>query len=153
MRDVLSSSVAVFRVFLVILVVIGIATSLSQVPYFSNSFAFAQAEQALAFMDYVGLFMTVGFWIISVGLAALSVNNRVFMPISILFLVINVLLTAIFSDVYIILAETGFLGQASQNLPIINLIASNMPLVFGIMGLTVITALYTQIGGGRRAQR
>jgi len=153
MRDVISSSVGMFRFFIIAAIVVAIGSSLGSMPYFQGSFAFAQAEQALAMIDYVGLFLTVGFFITSVGLAALSVNNRVFMPISVIFLVISVFLAAIFADVYLVLVSTGPLAAASQSLPIINLLASNMPLVIGVMGLSVILALYTRMGGGRRAAR
>jgi len=153
MRDVISSSVGMFRFFIVAAVVLAIASSLGAMPYFQGSFAFAQAEKTLAMVDYIGLFLTVGFFVVSVGLAALSVNNRVFMPISLIFLVVSVLLSAIFADVYLVLVSSGPLAQAAQALPIINLLASNMPLVIGVMGLSVILALYTRMGGGRRAAR
>jgi len=154
MQDVLSSTVGLFAFSITAVIVVGIASALGSIPYFSNSFAWAQASQALAMIDYIALFLTAGFFVVSVGLAALSVNNRVFLPISVIFLVIDVLLAAIFSDVYVgLVNSSSFLGQAASSLTILNLLASNMPLVIGVMGLSVIIALYTNLGGGRRAAR
>lgn len=154
MQDVLSSTVGLFAFAITALVVVGVASSLGGMSYFSNSFAWAQASSALALVDYIILFLTSGFFVVSVGLAALSINNRVFLPISVIFLVIDVLIAAIFSDVYLSLVNSStFLGQAASSLTILNLIASNMPLVIGVMGLSVIIALYTRLGGGRRAAR
>jgi hypothetical protein len=151
--DVLSSSVALTRFFIVVLVVLGIASAIGNIPYFQGTFAFGQAEKALVMMDYVGLFMTVGFFIVSVGLAALSRNNKVFMPISLVFLVITVIVSAVFADVYMVLVSSSFLGSAAESIPIINLLATNLPLLVGVMGLVVIAATYTSVGGGTRAAR
>lgn len=154
LQDVLSSAVGLFAFSITAVIVVGIASALGEMTYFSDSFAFAQASQALAMVDYIGLFLTAGFFVVSVGLAALSRNNRVFLPISVIFLVIDILLAAIFSDVYVALVSNeGFLGSAANSLPILNLLASNMPLLIGTMGLIVIIALYTNLGGGRRAAR
>lgn len=154
MRDVFSSSVALLRFFIVVVVVVAIATALGGMSYFQGSFAFTQAQTALSYMDYAGLFMAVGFFIVSVGLAALSRNSRVFMPISLISLIVAVLFSAVFSDTYLALVSDSALTTAAESLPIINLLATNLPLFIGVMGLTVITALYTSIGGGgRRAAR
>jgi len=151
MRDVFSSSVALFRFFILVVIVVAISTALGGMSYFNSSFAFAQAQTALSYMDYAGLFMTVGFFIISVGLAALSRNSRVFMPISLMSLVVAIVLSAIFSDTYLALVSNSSLTGAAQSLPIINLLATNLPLLIGVLGLTVITADIG--GGGRRVSR
>jgi len=154
MQDVTSSAIGFFQFSIVTLVVVGIAAAIGSTSYFSGTYAFGQAESALMMMDYVALFITTGFFIVSVGLAALSRNNRVFLPISIIALIVNVVLAAVFSDVYVALVEgSSFLGGAAESLTILNLLAGNMPLVFGVMGLSVIIALYTSLGGGRRAPR
>jgi len=153
LQDVTSSMVGIFQFSIVTLIVLGIAGSLGSMSYFSGSSAFQSAQTALSMMDYVGLFITLGFFIVSVGLAALSRNNRIFLPISIIFLVIDVLLAAIFSDIYMVLVNTGFLGGVVSSIPVMNLILVNFPLMIGVMGLTVILALYTSLGGGRRAAR
>jgi len=105
------------------------------------------------FMDYAGMFLTVGFFVVAVGLAALSPNNRIFMPISLVFLVVSVLISAIMSDTWLALVSQSALSGAAGSLPLINLVASNMPLVIGIMGLVVIAATYTSLGGGQRVPR
>src|SRR6056297_1729005 len=155
MRDVLTSGVAFFQFAIVALIVVGISTALGGFSYFSNSFAFAQASQALTYMNYVGLFLIIGFFIISVGLAAYSINNKIFLPISILFLVIDVVLAAVFSDVFVsIVQSTAMFQNAGQVLNLMTLLASNMPVVIGVMGFSVIVATYTNIvGGGQRAAR
>jgi len=154
MQDVTSSATAFLQFSIVTLVVVAVAGAIGSTSYFSGSFAFSQAESALMMMDYVALFVTTGFFIVSVGLAALSRNNRVFLPISVIALVINVFLAAVFSDTYVALVESSsFLGGAAESLTILNLLAGNMPLVFGVMGLSVIIALYTSLGGGSRAPR
>lgn len=153
MRDVLTSAVAFLQFAIVALIVVGISSALGGFQYFANSFAFAQASQALSYMNYAGLFLVVGFFIISVGLAAYSVNNKIFMPISVLFLVIDVLLAAVFSDVFVsIVQSTALFQNAGQVLNLMTLLASNLPIVIGTMGLAVIAATYTNIvGGGQRA--
>lgn len=153
MQDVVTSSVAFLQFALVGLIVAGIAAALGGESFFASSYAFQQAEKALGMIDYIALFSTTGFFIVSVGLAAVSRNNRIFLPISFLFLVVSVILSGVFSDVYVALASQGVLAQAASSLPILNMLAANMPLVFGVMGLTVIIALYTQLGGGRRVAR
>lgn len=145
--------IGIFQLSIVILVVVATAGAIGSTSYFSGAFAFNQAQAALAMMDYVGLFLTLGFFIVSVGFAALSRNNRVFLPISLIFLVVDILLAAIFADIYHVLISTSFIGGAVSTLPIINLILGNFPLMIGVMGLTVILALYTGLGGGRRAAR
>lgn len=139
--------------FIVTAVVVSIAGALGNISYFSGSFAFGQAQQALAFMDYAGMFLSVGFFVVSVGLAALSRNNKVFMPVSVVFLTVSVLVSAILSDTWLALVSQGALSGAASSLPLINLVASNMPLFIGTMGLIVISATYTSLGGGRRAPR
>jgi len=153
MRDVLTAIPNLMQFFVVTVIVVAIASGLAGTSYFSGSFAFAQAQQALMFMDYAGMFLTVGFFVVSVGLAALSPNNRIFMPISLVFLVVSVLISAIMSDTWLALVSQGALSGAAGSLPLINLVASNMPLVIGIMGLIVIAATYTSLGGGQRVPR
>lgn len=155
MRDVLSSGVAFFQFAVVALIVVGISSALGGFSYFADSFAFAQASTALSYMNYVGLFLVTGFFIVSVGLAAYSVNNKVFLPISALFLVIDVLLAAVFSDVFVSIVQSSSMFQnAGQVLSLMSLLASNLPLVIGTMGLTVLIATYTNVvGGGQRASR
>lgn len=155
MRDVLTSGSAFFQFSILVLVVAAAASAIGTVPYFADSFAFSQASTAISMFNYVALFVVLGFFIVSVGLAAFSRNNRVFLPVSILFLVIDVVLSAVFSDVFVALVQSSsLLGSASEILSLMTLLASNLPVVIGVMGLTVIVATYTNIaGGGRRAPR
>lgn len=154
LEDLTTSLTGIFQYSIIVLIAISITASLGSMNYFSSSFAFQQAEAALAFQDYTALFLTIGFFIVSVGLAALSVNNRIFLPISIVFLIVDVILAAVFADVFLVLANSSFLGTAANQLPLINLILGQFPLVIGVVGLIVILATYTQLGGGgRRATR
>jgi len=145
MRDTLTAVPKLIQFFIVTAVIVAIASALSGMKYFQGSFAFGQAQKALMFMDYAGMFLTVGFFIVSVGLAALTRNNRVFLPISFVFLVISVLISAIMGDTWVALVSTGPLQSAASSL--------HMPLVIGVMGLTVMIATYTSLGGGVRAPR
>jgi hypothetical protein len=153
MQDVTTSAVALIVFSIVTVTVLGVASAIGSVPYFANSTAFAQAEAALAMMDYVGILLTTGLFVTSIGLAALSRNNRVFLPVSLLVLVIDVVLAAVFSDVFVSLTEKSFLASGASTLGVTSLIASNLPLVIGVLGVVVIIALYTNLGGGRRATR
>jgi hypothetical protein len=154
LQDLVTSAVSTFQYAIVLLIAIAIMAALGSTAYFDSSFAFQQAQAALQFQDYTVLFMVVGFFIISVGLAALSVNNRIFLPISVMMLIVDVLLAAIFADVFSALAANPALSSAANSLPLANLLLGNFPLVIGMMGLIIIVATYTQLGGGgRRAAR
>jgi len=153
MQDTLTAIPKLIQFFIVTAVVVSIASALSGMTYFQGAFAFDQAQKALMFMDYAGMFLTVGFFIVGVGLAALVPSNRAYLPISFIFLVVSILISAVMADTWVALVSTGPLQSAASSLPLINLVASNMPVVIGVMGLVVMIATYTSLGGGSRAAR
>ncbi|EMA06151.1 hypothetical protein SAMN05443574_14013 [Haloarcula vallismortis] len=128
--------------------------SLMQNQFFAGKAPMQSAAQALSILDYGMIFLTVGLFVSSIILAAYIPANRIYLPISLLTLVIAVFTSAQLANAYTVIASTQAFQAVTDTLPWATRILYNFPYLIGIGGFLIILAMYTRdSGGGTRVAR
>ena len=121
---------------------------------FANSIAMQKSAQALTTLDYASVAITLGLFMLAIGLASQVRTNKIFLPITIIILAVDVVLAAVLSNVFVAIAKSSGFASALTSLPFVKIQMLNFPLIIGIGGLMVILALFTTgLESGERLPR
>lgn len=141
-----------------LLVVFKVYNALNGFAFFSSSAAFQNAGQALSVLDYAAGFSMAAFMLGSFYFASRVRTSKIFLPISIVFMVISVWVSSVFSNTFAVLINQSGFSSVSSSIPITKQVVTNLPLFMLVAGSLINIALYSRIGfsgggGGRRAAR
>lgn len=152
-QDIPAQTVLLFRLGTTLLVTYLIYDNLMRFSFFSNALPMQKAGAALQALDYGMVFLMIGLFTTSFYFASRIRTSKLFLPISFLFLCVSVWLSTIFSNIWSVMVKGSVLGSVANALPFASRILLNLPLLMFASGSIIIVALYTRVGGGRRAAR
>jgi len=153
-QDLFYIAAYIFSFGVTLIVASQLLNSLQSHSFFAGKAPIEAAATSLGILDYGMIFLTVGMFVASILLAASIPANRVFLPISLLTLVIAVFVSAQLGNVYTAIASTGAFEEVVSTLPWASEILYNFPFLIGVGGFLIILAMYTRdSGGGTRAPR
>jgi hypothetical protein len=152
-QDIPAQTVMLFRLGTTLLVTYLIYDNLMRFSFFSNALPMKKAGAALQALDYGMVFLMIGMFTTSFFLASKVRNSKLFIPLSFMFLIISVWISSIFSNIWSVMVKGSVLGSVANSLPFASRILLNLPLLMFASGSIIIVALYTRVGGGRRAAR
>jgi len=98
--------------------------------YFTSSF------------DNVFLFVVIGLALATLAMAALVPVHPIFLVFYIIGLIITIVLSAIFSNIYNAMASNSQLVAQANQLTNISFIIGNLPFIIGIFGILLMAVMY-----------
>lgn len=130
-----------------------IYNNLMRFSFFSNALPMQKTGAALSVLDYGLVFVMIAMFTLSVYLATQVKTSKIFMPASFITLVITTWISTIFSNVWKAFITNSAFSGIVGSLAFTSQILTNLPLLIFAGGMMIIIALYTRMGGGRRAAR
>lgn len=152
-QDTPAQIVILFQLGVTLLTTYFIWDKLMGFNFFSTSIAMQKAGTALSVLDYGMVFTMAGLFLSSIYFASRIRTSKLFLPLSFTVLLFSSWIAAVFSNVWKVIVGSSVLGNVANSLPYASKILLNLPLLIFASGSLIIIALYTRIGGGRRAAR
>jgi len=152
-QDLAPQMILLFQLGVSLLATYLIFDNLMRFSFFSNSLAMQEAGTALSVLDYGMVFSMIGLFTFSIYFASRIRTSKIFIPISITFLVFSVWLSTVFANIWSVLVKSSALGSVANSLPYASKILLNLPVLIFVSGSIIIIALYTRVGGGQRVRR
>lgn len=115
-----------------------------------NTRPMQQATTSLQIFDYGFIGIMIAMLVGVVFLAYQIPTHPIFLPVSIIFLAILVLVSSFYVNVYDKIANTTFMQSAANSLPWITTVMQNFHIVMAVLGTIVIIAMYSSRGVRRR---
>jgi len=154
LRDLILIIVAVFGLSVALFVGGKVYLGFRDTAQFNNSTAFEQAAgSSLGVFNTAIIFLLVGMVVASVVLAARIPANPIFLPISLILLVMVILIGTIMSNVFVEFAEVPAMQEVVNFLPQVTWVMKNMHIVMGVAGFVLVVAMYSTSGGKERRAR
>lgn len=152
-QDSPAQIVILFQLAVTLITVYFIWDGLMGFNFFSSSIAMQKAGTALSVLDYGIVFIAAGLFMSSIYFASRIRTSKIFLPLSFTVLLFSSWIAAVFSNIWNVIVQSSTLGSVANSLPVASKILFNLPLLIFASGSLIIIALYTRIGGGRRAAR
>jgi len=116
----------------------------------NNTRPMEQAQTSLQIFDYGFITILISLLVATILLAYQIPTNPIFLPVSIIFLAVLVLLGTIYVNVFDKFSQTSFVQSAANSLPWVTTVMQNFHIISAVMGTIVIIAMYSSRGVRRR---
>lgn len=116
----------------------------------NNTRPMEQAQVSLQVFDYGFVSILIAMLILVVYLAYQIPTNPIFLPISLIFLAIIVLLGTFYVNIFNKFAQTSAMQSAANSLPWVTTLMQNFHIVSAVLGTVVIIAMYSSRGVRKR---
>jgi len=127
-----------------------ITDQLNNSTMIDNTRPMEQASVSLQIFDYGFIAILISLLLATILLAYQIPTNPIFLPVSIIFLAIIVLLGTIYVNVFNKFSQTSFIQSAANSMPWITTVMQNFHVVSAVLGTIVIIAMYSSRGVRRR---